>query len=167
MRKRLFLLIAAVFMTVAATLGSGVASAAPQYNSMDITTPSPYPWEAPIALHVDAGSSLISYNEGPYVARLGINFQPPTTDPLYSQQLRLLNYATHTEIHWRNTTTGASGTATSDQAMHYPWGGATIDTGLGWVEYTVVASTGAIFNWINPQVITFGGALEVSLDQPY
>jgi hypothetical protein len=43
-----------------------------------------------------------------------------------------------------------------------PTGGAVIDTGTGWVEYTVTMTTGAFVPQINPQTVTASGAVEVS-----
>lgn len=154
MRRRSIRTVLVAVFALAALLGfTSTASA----NTTTTFTPSPFPWEAPIQLEVNGYSGAISVLQGPYVSKLGIRVAPPTTDPIYSESFRLLNYATHTEIHWRNTTTGASGTAFSDETGRTPSATALIDTGVGSVDYTVVISTGALIPQLNPQTVSISG----------
>lgn len=162
-RRSLFFLCAAMAVLAGSV---GTASAAPTTSYTSVVVPSPYPWEAPITVDVTGSRVLESINQGPQIAKLAVNVAPTTTDPIYSQPWRLLDYGTHTEIRWHNTTTGASGTAFSDERRGYPQGGATIGTGLGWVEYTVIATVGVFIPQINPQTITVTSAVEIN-DQPF
>lgn len=150
-------LLISLMMSVGLLSGGGTASAA----LVNVATPSPYPWEAPIPLDFNGYSAQLSVAGGPYVAKLGISVAPPTTDPIYSQQFRLLTYSSHTEINWRNASTGASGTAFSDEGGRYPSASALIDTGLGWVDYTIVITTGAFIPQLNPQTVSVSGSVEV------
>jgi hypothetical protein len=163
-RRLVGLLLASAVVAVGALGAAGTAAAAPP--STTIATPSPYPWEAPIPLFFNGYSTALSVAGGPYVPKLGISVAPPTTDPIYSQQFRLLTYSSHTEINWRNTATGATGTVFSDEGGRYPSASALIDTGLGWVDYTVVITTGAFVPQLNPQTLTVSGSVEV-VPYPY
>ncbi|MBY4127991.1 hypothetical protein HQO83_06265 [Rhodococcus fascians] len=165
MKRRWREMVAVSVLTVAAVFATtGTATAAPHNHFASVSIPSAYPWEAPYTLDVNGYSGLRSDFGGPYHAFLAITAQPPTTDPIYSQTWRFLGFASHTEVQWRNTTTGASGVAHEDRNARYPWGEAYIDTGLGWVEYTITVTSGALIQQLNPQRVTSSGALEVSLD---
>ncbi|MGF0308853.1 hypothetical protein BH93_20515 [Rhodococcoides fascians A25f] len=165
MRRRWTTALVALAMTVGALfVSSGTAAAAPHSHLATVSIPSAYPWEAPYTLEVNGYSGLRSDFGGPYHAFLAITAQPPTTDPIYSQNWRFLSFASHTEVQWRNTTTGASGVAHEDRTARYPWGEAYIDTGLGWVEYTITVTSGALIQQLNPQRVTSSGALEVTLN---
>ncbi|MGU3436160.1 hypothetical protein ACNHUS_24480 [Actinomycetes bacterium M1A6_2h] len=157
--------VVAALVLLVALLGvsTGIASANPTSTFTTVTVPSPYPWEGPLTLGVSGSGVEESTNQGPVVAKLAVNVQPPTTDPLYGQQFRLLTFGTHTEIRWRNTATGVSGTAVSDKSLQYPAGGAVIDTGIGTVEYTVIVTVGAFVPQINPQTVTASGVVQVDL----
>ncbi|MDV6262951.1 hypothetical protein [Rhodococcoides yunnanense] len=165
MRRRCTTAMVALAMAVAALFVSGgTAAAAPHSHLATVSIPSAYPWEAPYSLDVNGYSGLRSDYGGPYHAFLAINAMPRTTDPIYSQTWRFLSFASHTEVQWRNTTTGASGVVHQDRTANYPWGEAFIDTGLGWVEYTITLTSGALIQQLNAQRVTSSGALEVTLN---
>ncbi|MGW5387128.1 hypothetical protein [Nocardia sp. NPDC003963] len=150
------------------TAGAGTAAAQPP-SSTDMTCGSanPLPWAPPFTWQIRASSGASLPPGGsvlePSLLLSGGNDLPDPPASLFPI-FGTTPYGTRVQVDWHNETTGASGTAFSDEEMLKQKPGIPVNRawpGVGTVSFTVTARTGGGWWFLNPQAAVCRGTVSI------
>lgn len=159
-------IVAAAGVAAATIVGGGVAGAATS-TTMTCGSANPLPWAPAFTWTVTAGSGESLPPNGdalvPSLLLSGGN-DLPAPPPGLIPSIGPNWYGTQVLVDWHNNTTGESGRSVSDPAAWQQQPGIPINrtfTGVGNVDFTVTAQTGAGWWFLNTQNAVCTGNIDI------